>query len=89
MPRRAPWAVHPYTPYDLDKSSLVTAWDAQGRPYYNYDRYNTERLDAFAQLDVRLDKVFYFKRCMLGFYIDLQNVTVSKYRSPEVWMSTG
>lgn len=79
----------PYTPYDLDKSSLVTAWDAQGRPYYDYTRYNAGRLDAFAQLDVRLDKVFYFKRCMLGFYIDLQNVTVSKYRSPDVVMSTG
>ena len=79
----------PYTPYDLDKSSLVTAWDAQGRPYYNYDFYNAERLDAFAQLDVRLDKVFYFKHFMLGFYVDLQNVTVSKFRSPDVWMSTG
>ena len=79
----------PYTPYDLDKSSLVGAWDVQGRPYYDYARYNAGRLDAFAQLDVRLDKVFYFKRCMLGFYIDLQNVTVSKYRSPDVVMSTG
>lgn len=79
----------PYTPYDLDRSSLVSAWDVQGRPYYDYTRYNAERLDAFAQLDIRLDKVFYFKRCMLGFYIDLQNVTVSKYRSPDVWMSTG
>ena len=79
----------PFTPYDEKKSSLVTAWDAQGRPYYDYAQYNAGRLDAFAQLDVRLDKVFYFKRCMLGFYIDLQNVTVSKYRSPDVVMSTG
>ena len=79
----------PYTPYDLGKSSLVEAWDAQGRPYYDYTRYNAGRLDAFAQLDVRLDKTFYFRRCMLGFYIDLQNVTVSKYRSPDVVMSTG
>ena len=79
----------PYTPYDLGKSSLVEAWDAQGRPYYDYARYNAGRLDAYAQLDVRLDKTFYFRHCMLGFYIDLQNVTVSKYRSPDVVMSTG
>lgn len=46
----------PYTPYDEDKSSLVEAWDVQGRPYYDYSRYNTCRLDAFAQLDVRVDK---------------------------------
>ena len=79
----------PYTPYDADKSSLVEAWDAQGRPYYDYARYNAERLDAFAQLDLRIDKIFYFKGCMLGFYIDLQNVTVSKLRQPDVLMSTG
>lgn len=79
----------PYTPYDADKSSLVEAWDAQGRPYYDYTRYNAERLDAFAQLDLRIDKIFYFRRCMLGFYIDLQNVTVSKLRQPDVLMSTG
>lgn len=64
----------PYTPYDVERSSLVEAWDAQGRPYYDYSKYNAGRLDAFAQLDVRVDKVFYFRRCMLGLYIDLQNV---------------
>lgn len=79
----------PYTPYDVGKSSLKEAWDAQGRPYYDYDRYNAERLDAFAQLDLRIDKVFYFRRCMLGIYIDLQNITVSKLRQPDVLMSTG
>lgn len=79
----------PYTPYDVEKSSLVTAWNAQGRPYYDYTKYNTERLPAFGQLDVRVDKTFYLKRCMLGFYIDLQNVTNSKFKQPDILMSTG
>lgn len=79
----------PYTPYDVGKSSLVSAWDAQGRPYYDYSLYNTERLPAFGQLDVRVDKTYYLKRCMLGFYIDLQNVTASKFRQPDLLMSTG
>ena len=79
----------PYTPYDIDKSSLVTAWNAQGRPYYDYGQYNTGRLPAFGQLDVRVDKTFYLKRCMLGFYIDLQNVTNSKFPQPDILMSTG
>ena len=79
----------PYTPYDVEKSSLKVAWDAQGRPYYDYDRYNSGRLSAFAQLDLRVDKTFYFKNCMLGLYIDLQNVTGSKLRQPDVLMSTG
>ena len=79
----------PYTPYDVEKSSLVTAWNAQGRPYYHYTKYNTGRLPAFGQLDVRVDKTFYLKRCMLGFYIDLQNVTNSKFKQPDILMSTG
>ena len=79
----------PYTPYDVEKSSLVEAWNVQGRPYYDYTRYNDGRLDAFAQLDLRIDKTFYFRHCMLGLYIDLQNVTGSKLRQPDVLMSTG
>ena len=79
----------PYTPYDVDKSSLIEAWDAQGKPYYDYTRYNTGRLPAFGQLDVRVDKTFYIKRCMLGFYLDLQNITNSKFKQPDVLMSTG
>ena len=79
----------PYTPYDEDKSSLVQAWDAKGQPYYDYSLYNTGRLPDFAQLDVRVDKSFYFRRCMVGLYLDLQNVTGSKLKQPDVIMSTG
>jgi len=79
----------PYTPYDETKSSLVSAWDAQGKAYYDYSKYNKERLPAFAQVDVRVDKTFYLKHCMLGFYLDLQNITVSKLKQQDVLMSTG
>ena len=79
----------PYTPYDKEKSSLVEAWNAQGRPYYDYSKYNTERLPNFAQLDIRVDKSFYFHRCMVGFYLDLQNITGSKLKQQDVIMSTG
>lgn len=79
----------PYTPYDAEKSSLVTAWNAQGKPYYDYTRYNEERLSAFTQVDIRIDKTFYLKRCMLGFYIDLQNIAGSKLKQADVLMSTG
>ena len=79
----------PYTPYDETKSSLVSAWDAQGKAYYDYSKYNKEHLPAFAQVDVRVDKTFYLKHCMLGFYLDLQNITVSKLKQQDVLMSTG
>lgn len=79
----------PYTPYDEYKTSLVAAWDAQGRAYYDYNKYNTERLPAYAQVDVRVDKAFYLKRCMLGFYIDLQNISGSKLKQADRLISTG
>lgn len=79
----------PYTPYDVEKSSLVEAWNVQGRAYYDYSCYNQERLPVFGQLDVRVDKTFYLKKCMLGFYLDIQNITASKLRQPDALMSTG
>ena len=79
----------PYTPYDVEKSLLVEAWNVRGRAYYDYSRYNQERLPVFGQLDVRVDKTFYLKKCMLGFYLDIQNITASKLRQPDALMSTG
>ena len=79
----------PYSPYDEYTSSLVQAWDATARPYYDYDRYNTGRLKTFYEADIRVDKSFYFKGVMLGFYVDLQNVLNFKYDNPPVLISTG
>lgn len=79
----------PYTPYDVEKSSLVEAWDASGSLYYDYSRFNSERLKPFTQLDVRVDKTFYFKKVMLGFYLDIQNITNTKYREQDVYIKTG
>ncbi len=79
----------PYTPYDETLSSLVSYWDLHGKSAYDYSRYNTERLPAYAQLDIRVDKDFYFKRCRLSLYLDLQNVTISKLHQQDAFMSTG
>lgn len=79
----------PYTPYDEDKSSLVSAWNASGKPYLDYNKYNEKRLSAFTQMDIRVDKTFYIKRYMLGFYIDIQNITGSKVKEQDILMSTG
>ena len=79
----------PYTPYDIDKSSLIEAWNAQGRPYYDYGLYNTERLSSFAQFDFRFDKNYYFKNWRLGWYISIQNVTGSKLKQQDAFLSTG
>ncbi|MFP4557179.1 MAG: TonB-dependent receptor [Bacteroidales bacterium] len=64
----------PYTPWDLETSSIIQAWDAQGRGYLDYSRFNTLRLGAFHQLDVRVDKMFYLDKWTLNFYVDVQNL---------------
>lgn len=64
----------PYTPYDLDRSSLVEAWNATGSPYLDFKRLNAERFKPFHQLDVRIDKTFYQERITAKFYIDIQNI---------------
>jgi hypothetical protein len=64
----------PYTPYDLELSSNTTAWNARGRAYPDYSRFNQSRLPAFHQLDLRLDKQFYMNRWSLMLYFDVQNV---------------
>lgn len=79
----------PYTPYDELKSSLVTAWDVRGRAYLDYNKYNSEYQPIFSQLDFRLDKDFYFEKFALKLYLDIQNITNSKYKNPDAIVSTG
>lgn len=64
----------PYTPIDLATSSNIEAWDAKNQAYLDYDAYNTLRLPNAHQLDIRIDKEFFFKRWALNLYIDVQNV---------------
>ena len=78
----------PYTPWDYNKSSLVAAWNVQGRGYIDYDKYNTLRLSDFNQLDIRVDKAFYFKKWSLMFYIDIQNVLNLKAVQPDILVNT-
>ncbi len=74
----------PYTPWDEYKSSFVLAWDAQSGPYLDYDAFNTLRLTAFHQLDVRVDKSYYFKKWSLTLYLDIQNLYNFKAELPDI-----
>ena len=67
---------------------MDAAWDAPGRPNNDYGRY-TGGLDALALVVLRIVNTFYILRCLFGLYSDLQNVTGSKLRRPDVLMSTG
>ncbi|MCX6301470.1 MAG: TonB-dependent receptor [Bacteroidia bacterium] len=74
----------PYTPYDLEKSALKAAWDLKGQGYLDYTRFNNERLKAFHQLDLRVDKQYFFKGWSLMLYADVQNVYNHKADQPSI-----
>jgi hypothetical protein len=76
----------PYTPVDTAFSSIRAAWDATGGPYLDYSKYNQERLSAFHQLDIRVDKQFYFKKWSINFYIDVQNLYNFSAETPPVFI---
>jgi len=74
----------PYTPYDLEKSAIRDAWDLQGRGYLDYGKFNSYRLKAFHQLDIRIDKQYFFKNWSLMLYADVQNVYNFKADQPDI-----
>ena len=63
----------PYTPYDYGESSLISNWDLRNQPILDYNQINSIRLGSFHQLDLRLDKKYYFQKWNLNWYVDIQN----------------
>lgn len=63
----------PYTPYDLENSARVDIWNSSGGPILDYTRLNDERFKPFHQLDLRVDKKFFFDKYTLMLYFDIQN----------------
>ncbi len=66
--------VLPYTPYDVDASALKSVWDTRGGPVLDYSQYNEARFSAFHQLDIRVDRRWYFDTWTFMVYIDIQNL---------------
>jgi hypothetical protein len=74
----------PYTPYDLNRSSLISAWNLTGGPYLDYSKLNANRFGVFHQLDVRVDKAYYLKKMTLKFYLDIQNLYNFQAQSTDI-----
>jgi len=71
----------PYTPYDVATSSLKTVWDINSSGIFDYTKLNSERLPVVHQLDLRVDKKYFFKKWALNIYLDIQNVYNFKAKS--------
>lgn len=75
----------PYTPVDIAESAKRVNWDSRGRGYLNYNAFNSIRLSDFNQLDIRIDKQFFFKKWSLNFYIDIQNLLAFKSEQQPIY----
>ncbi|WP_286833735.1 TonB-dependent receptor [Proteiniphilum sp. UBA5280] len=64
----------PYSPIDWNLSTDKEAWSITSQAYIDYKKFNTLRLKDSHQLDIRIDKEFYFQWLMLNVYADVQNV---------------
>jgi len=64
----------PYTPFDLQTSSLKQVWDITRQGVTDWDRLNQERNRLSHGLDIRIDKKWFFEKWALNAYVDIQNV---------------
>ncbi len=74
----------PYTPID-SASYNRAAWNITKQAYLNYKKFNTLSLPDAHQLDIRIDKEFYFKKWVLNLYTDIQNVYNFKTQSAPIY----
>lgn len=78
----------PYTPYDLNASSLINNYDITNQGILDYNQLNTLRFNTYTQLDVRVDKTWFWKKIALNFYVDVQNLLSSQAEAQDVLIPT-
>ncbi|MDZ4822919.1 MAG: TonB-dependent receptor [Flavobacteriales bacterium] len=64
----------PFTPDNVEASMFITTWDAVRIAQPEWSLLNSQRINAFHQLDVRVDKKWYFERWTLDLFLDVQNL---------------
>lgn len=62
----------PFTPYDLAASQKN--YVSLGTGILDYSQLNSQRLDAFKQADLRIDKKWNFKTVTFDAFLDVQNI---------------
>ncbi|MGZ5304208.1 MAG: TonB-dependent receptor plug domain-containing protein, partial [Bacteroidia bacterium] len=65
----------PYTPFAENASRAN--YLSLGTGILDYGNYNSQRLQFYNQLDVRVSKKYNFKKWSLDLYVDVQNITLN------------
>jgi hypothetical protein len=74
----------PYTPIDSISYNRA-AWNINKQPFMDYSKFNSLSLPSKHQLDIRIDKEFYFKKWVLNFYVDVQNAYNFKTQNAPIY----
>ena len=64
----------PYTPYNFESSSIKANYDVSNSGILDYAKLNSQRFETYHQLDVRIDKTWFWEKFSLNFYFDVQNL---------------
>ncbi|MFZ4784936.1 MAG: TonB-dependent receptor [Flavobacteriales bacterium] len=64
----------PYTPDNVASSMLISNWDKFGVAQSDWSKLNSTRIEAFHQLDIRVDKKWFFEKWSLDVFLDIQNI---------------
>ena len=68
----------PFTPYDYGASADIENYNVNNSGILDYNELNTLRFDLYHQLDIRVDKTWYWKHFSLNLYLDVQNILGSE-----------
>ncbi len=74
----------PFTPFDTLTSSLVNVWDVTNQGILDYNYINQNRLPFNHQLDIRIDKKWFFKKWNFNLYFDVQNAYAFQAKQPDI-----
>ena len=70
-------AATPFVPTDLEETTQMYP-----QIVLDYDRLGSEKLDPFNQLDIRIDKKWFYKKIALDFFIEVQNALANANPQP-------
>jgi hypothetical protein len=75
----------PVTPIDVATSVQIPVWNTVGFGLPDFSQLNSVRLGAYHQLDLRVDKKWFFEKWSLNIFFDVQNLySFAAPQAPEI-----
>jgi len=65
----------PYTPFNVELSSLRSAWDINNQGIRDYSQLNSQRGKSTNIINARIDRIYKFPKWTLNLFLDLENIT--------------